>query len=70
MMILASTSISFLSVILFIISLGVLVIIHELGHLSMAKLFKVYCFEFSVGFGPAIWQKKPKKEKGQETIVS
>ena len=37
MTILASTSISFLSVILFIISLGVLVIIHELGHLSMAN---------------------------------
>lgn len=68
-MILAST-INFLSIILFIISLGILVIIHELGHLSMAKLFKVYCFEFSVGFGPAIYQKKPNKEKGQETLVS
>lgn len=70
MMILASTSISFLSIILFIISLGVLVIIHELGHLSMAKLFKVYCFEFSVGFGPAILQRKPNPEKGQETTIS
>ncbi len=59
-MVLAS-GISFLSVILFIVSLGVLVTIHELGHFSMAKLFKVYCMEFSIGFGPAIFSKKRKK---------
>ncbi len=57
------SSINFLSIILFIISLSVLVVIHELGHYSMAKLFNVYCFEFSVGFGHPIFQrKKPDKE--------
>ena len=31
-----------LTIILFIISLGLLITIHELGHFSMAKLFNVY----------------------------
>lgn len=53
----------------FILSLGVLIIVHELGHLGVAKLFKVYCYEFSVGMGPALYQKKPKKGKG-ETVFS
>ena len=39
---------------LFIVSLGVLIIIHELGHFAMAKLFKVYVKEFAIGFGPTL----------------
>lgn len=56
-----------ISILLFIVSLGVLIIVHELGHFSMAKLFKVYCHEFSIGFGPAIIHKRP---KGKETYIS
>ena len=41
--------------------------IHEAGHLSMAKLFNVYCQEFSIGFGPALLKKK---RKGGETYFS
>jgi len=54
-----------LRILLFIIMLGILITIHELGHFIMAKAFNVYCFEFSVGFGPKIISKK----KG-ETIYS
>lgn len=49
------------SVILFIVALSVIIAIHELGHLSMAKLFNVYCQEYSIGFGPALLKKKRKK---------
>lgn len=56
-----------LSILLFIVSLGALVTIHEAGHLSMAKLFKVYCHEFSIGFGPKLL--KVRKE-GHETYFS
>lgn len=56
-----------LSIVLFILSLGVLIIIHELGHLSMAKLFNVYCQEFSIGFGPALLHKR---KEGKETYFS
>lgn len=48
------------SIILFIVSLTALIAIHEAGHLAMAKLFKVYCLEYSIGFGPAILKKKRK----------
>ena len=56
-----------LSILLFIVSLGALITIHEAGHLSMAKLFKVYCHEFSIGFGPKLL--KTRKE-GHETYFS
>ena len=49
-----------LSIVLFILSLGILIVIHELGHLSMAKLFNVYCQEFSIGFGPSLLHKRKK----------
>jgi len=56
-----------LTVILFIISLAVLIVLHELGHLSMAKLFNVYCQEFSIGFGPALLKRR---KEGKETYFA
>ncbi len=56
-----------LAIIVFIIAFAALICIHEAGHFSMAKLFKVYCKEFSIGFGPAIYSKK---KKGHETKFS
>jgi len=47
-----------LTIVLFIVSLGLLIVIHEFGHFTMAKLFKVYVMEFSIGFGPALLKKK------------
>ena len=47
----------------FIVILSVLVLIHELGHFAMAKLFGVYCYEFSLGMGPLVCQKKGKETK-------
>ncbi len=49
------------TIILFIVLLSVIVIIHEFGHLCVAKLFGVYCQEFSVGMGPKIFSKKGKE---------
>jgi regulator of sigma E protease len=43
-----------LSTFLFLISLGVLILIHELGHFLVAKAFNVYVKEFSIGFGPVL----------------
>ena len=57
-----------IAIILFILSFGILICIHEAGHLSMAKLFKVYCKEYSIGFGPAIFSTK--KKEGRETKFS
>ena len=56
-----------LYILLFIFCLSVLVVVHEAGHFAAAKFFKVYCKEFSVGFGPAIFKKK---RKNGETYFS
>lgn len=53
----------FIGILLLIVALGVLVTIHELGHLIAAKTFNVYCLEFSIGFGPAIFSRKPTGKK-------
>lgn len=50
----------FLSILILILSLGILIVVHELGHFAMAKLFKVYVYEFSVGMGPKLFRKKRK----------
>ena len=51
----------------FFILLSVLIFIHELGHFMMAKLFGVYCFEFSLGMGPLVCQHH---KEGKETKYS
>lgn len=50
-----------MTIIYFILILSVIIIIHELGHLITAKYFNVYCEEFSIGMGPAIFKKKFKE---------
>jgi len=47
-----------ISIISFIIVLGVLVFFHELGHFLAARLFGVGVEKFSLGFGPRIAGKK------------
>ena len=56
-----------LNIFIIIVILGLLISLHEAGHLGMAKLFKVYCFEYSIGFGPAILHKR---KEGKETYFS
>ncbi len=52
-----------LQILLFIAMLGVLIALHELGHFLAAKAFKVYVFEFAVGMGPKVFQRKGKETK-------
>lgn len=42
------------TIIAFVIVLSVLVFVHELGHFSLAKLFRVRVFEFAIGFPPRL----------------
>ncbi len=48
-------------IILTILAFGVLIFIHELGHFTMARFFKVAVNEFSIGMGPKLFSKKSKK---------
>ncbi len=47
-----------LGVISFVFGLGIIVLIHELGHFLVAKHYGVLCHEFSIGMGPAIYSKR------------
>ncbi len=47
-----------LSILYFILILGIIVLVHEFGHFFFAKLFGVYVYEFSIGMGPKVFGKK------------
>ena len=52
-----------LTLLYFILILGLIVLVHEFGHFIFAKMFGVYVYEFSIGMGPKIIGTKPKKGK-------
>ncbi len=54
-----------IGLIAFLFMLSFIVIIHEFGHFMVARHFGVYCREFSIGMGPALYQRQ-----GKETIFS
>jgi Predicted membrane-associated Zn-dependent proteases 1 len=57
----------------FVLILGIVVFIHELGHYIFAKRARIYVYEFSLGMGPKIFKynrkKKVKDKKGKITYV-
>ena len=52
-----------MTLIYFILMLGIIIFIHELGHFLWAKKFGVYCYEFSLGFGPKLFSFKRKNDE-------
>lgn len=47
-----------MSVFIFLIVLGALIFVHELGHFLVAKATKMRVDEFAIGFPPRLWSKK------------
>ncbi len=45
----------------FVVVLGILIIVHELGHFIVARLCGVGVERFSVGFGPVLWRFRGKE---------
>src|SRR5574344_1935145 len=56
-----------MTLIYFIIILGITVLIHEFGHFIFDKKAGVYVYEFSIGMGPQIFKFK---RKNDDTIYS
>ncbi len=46
------------SVLAFVLVLGALIFVHELGHFLVAKLFRIKVLKFSLGFGPKLVGRK------------
>ena len=42
----------------FVVSLGILIFIHEFGHFLVAKIFRIKVERFSLGFGPRLFGKQ------------
>lgn len=53
--------VTFILVVLILLSILIGMTIHELGHFTFAKIFKVNVKEFSIGIGPKLFQWKTKK---------
>ena len=47
-----------LTLIYFVLILGVIVLVHEFGHFFFSKLFGIYVYEFSIGMGPRLFKRK------------
>lgn len=62
-MILALTGVPLVivSIIAFILILGLIIVVHEGGHFFFARRAGILCHEFSIGMGPAIYKKKFKE---------
>ncbi len=58
---------AFISVLAFVITIGIIVIIHEGGHLFAAKRLGIAADRFSVGMGPVCWKRT---RGGTEYVVS
>jgi len=57
-----------LTVVAFIVALGVLIAVHEYGHYRVAVACGVRVLRFSIGFGHTLWRWKPKRPRaGQDT---
>lgn len=53
----------------FIVTLGVLITVHEYGHFQVARWFKVKVLKFSIGFGKPLYRKKLGKD-GTDFIIA
>lgn len=57
-----------LTIVAFIVALGLLIAVHEYGHYRVAVAYDVKVLRFSIGFGKTLYRWKPRKPRpGQDT---
>ena len=57
-----------MTLIIFILILGLIIFIHEFGHFIMAKKHGIYVYEFSLGFGPKLFSFHRKNDETEYMI--
>ncbi len=57
-----------MTIIYFVLILGITVFVHELGHFIFAKRAGIYVYEFSIGMGPILKKWKRKKDETEYSI--
>jgi regulator of sigma E protease len=59
-----------ITVLSFLVTIGLLVVIHELGHYAAARLVGVKILRFSVGFGRALWIRRRGKDQTEWVLAA
>lgn len=54
----------------FVVAISVLVVVHEYGHYSVARLLGVKVLRFSVGFGKPLWTRRLGRDRTEWTIAA
>ena len=57
-----------MTIIYFILILGIVVLIHEFGHFIFAKKADIYVYEFSIGMGPQLFKFHRKNDETEYSI--
>jgi len=60
----------FLSVVAFIVAIGVLVTVHEYGHFWVARRLGIKVLRFSIGFGKPLWKRTFGKDETELVIAA
>ncbi len=58
-----------ITILLTLFVFGLIITIHELGHLVAAKLCKIYVIEFAIGFGPKLFSIQGKETKYSVRLI-
>ena len=59
-----------ITIVSFLVTVGVLVVIHEYGHYAAARLIGVKILRFSVGFGTRLWSRQLGADRTEWTIAA
>lgn len=54
----------------FVLALGVLIVVHELGHYTAARLCNVKILRFSVGFGKPLWLRRFGRDQTEWSLAA
>jgi regulator of sigma E protease len=60
---------AFITIVSFLVTVGVLVVIHEFGHYLAARLMDVKILRFCVGFGKPLWSRRAGRD-GTEWMIA
>jgi len=59
-----------ITVLAFVVALGVLIVVHELGHYFVARLCGVKVLRFSIGFGKPLWRTRRGRDQTEWVIAA
>ncbi|CAN5338826.1 sigma E protease regulator RseP [soil metagenome] len=57
-------STAIVSIVAFVVAIGLLVAVHEFGHFAVARALGIKVLRFSIGFGRPIWRHRPRAAAG------